>query len=127
MFAKVELTEELKNFIQQWKKHNESFEEIKELIFTSEMLKANYTIVDQFNIGIQFQEIKRNTFSKTLNNKELNYIEGILLERLIAKHKGIKLMPFEEHLKQVEKRCEYVLAKSKSSKIFASVVERLGL
>lgn len=124
MFAKVELTKELSDFISQCKKHNESFEEIKELIFTSKMLKKDYSFIDQFNIKIQFQKMKNNTFFKVLNNKELNYIEGILLERLMNKHNKIELISFEEHLKKIEKCCEYVPTKNIITKIFAS--ERLS-
>lgn len=126
MFAKVELTKELNDFINQCKNHNESFEEIKELIFTSEMLKRNYSFVDQLNIKMQFQEMKNNTFFKVLNNKELNYIEGMLLERLIDKHDNIELKSLEEHLKEIEMCCEYVPAKSKATKMFACISERFG-
>lgn len=126
MFAKVELTKELNDFINQCKNHNESFEEIKELIFTSEMLKRNYSFVDQLNIKMQFQEMKNNTFFKVLNNKELNYIEGMLLERLIDKHDNIELKSLEEHLKEIEMCCEYVPAKSKAAKMFACISERFG-
>lgn len=126
MFAKVELTKELNDFINQCKNHNESFEEIKELIFTSEMLKRNYSFVDQLNIKMQFQGMKNNTFFKVLNNKELNYIEGMLLERLIDKHDNIELKSLEEHLKEIEMCCEYVPAKSKATKMFACISERFG-
>ena len=126
MFAKVELTKELNDFINKCKNHNESFEEIKELIFTSEMLKRNYSFVDQLNIKMQFQGMKNNTFFKVLNNKELNYIEGMLLERLIDKHDNIELKSLEEHLKEIEMCCEYVPAKSKATKMFACISERFG-
>ena len=126
MFAKVELTKELNDFINQCKNHNESFEEIKELIFTFEMLKRNYSFVDQLNIKMQFQGMKNNTFFKVLNNKELNYIEGMLLERLIDKHDNIELKSLEEHLKEIEMCCEYVPAKSKATKMFACISERFG-
>ena len=126
MFAKVELTKELNDFINQCKNHNERFEEIKELIFTSEMLKRNYSFVDQLNIKMQFQGMKNNTFFKVLNNKELNYIEGMLLERLIDKHDNIELKSLKEHLKEIEICCEYVPAKSKATKMFACISERFG-
>lgn len=126
MFAKVELTKELNDFINQCKNHNESFEEIKELIFTSEMLKRNYSFVDQLNIKMQFQGMKNNTFFKVLNNKKLNYIEGMLLERLIDKHDNIELKSLEEHLKEIEMCCKYVPAKSKTAKMFACISERFG-
>lgn len=126
MFARVELTKELADFIKESKKHSESFEEIKELIFTTEMIKKNYSFVDQINIILQFQKMKNNTFYKTLNNKELNYIEGMLLERLIAKHNGLELPSFENHLEQVKECCEEIPPKSSLAKIFDFISERFS-
>lgn len=125
MFAKVELTDEIIKFIKEAETYNESFEEIKELIFTSDMLKREYSFYDQINIILQFQKIKNNTFYKTLNNKELNYIEGMLLERLITKYNGLKIMPFEQHLKLIENCCEYMPEKKKFFKIFDFILERI--
>lgn len=126
MFAKVELTKELANFINESKKHTESFEEIKELIFTTEMIKKDYSFVEQINIVLQFQEIKNNTFYKALNNKELNYIEGMLLVRIIDKHNGLELPSFENHLEQVKECCKEIPPKSNFAKIFDFISERFS-
>ena len=61
-----------------------------------------------------------------MSPKELNYIEGMLLERLIDKHDNIELKSLEEHLKEIEMCCEYVPAKSKATKMFACISERFG-
>ena len=46
MFAKLELTEDLKKFIKDTEYLNEDFNDIKELLFTSEMTKIKYSLVD---------------------------------------------------------------------------------
>ncbi len=120
MFAKVELTDEIIKFIKNSETHNESFNEIKELIFTSDMLNLKYSVIEQMKIKIQFQEMKNNTFYKILHNKELNYIEGMLFERLVTKYNGLELMSIEEHLKLIKECCEDIPPKKK-----LNIIERI--
>ena len=37
-------------------------------------------------LSIQFQEIKNSAFNKILNKKKLNFPEGFVIERLLAKY-----------------------------------------
>lgn len=106
MFAILELTEENVKILKEIKTHNEDFEEMKELIFTTKMLNQEYSLVDQINIKFQFQELKENAYYKALNKQKLNIIEGMLIERIIAKYNGYELISIEEHLKLIDQCCE---------------------
>lgn len=105
MYATIELNEEIISFLNSMKKHTESFEEIKELVFTKERLKKNYTVVEKFNLTLQFQEIKKSAINKALNNQKLNYPEGFLIERLIAKYFDEKMISVEDHCKLINSNC----------------------
>lgn len=101
MYAKVELTNEVYNFINKLENHIESFVEIKELVFSNEMLKKKYTIADMLQYSIMFQEIKYSAFNKVKRKKKLNYPEGIVFERLMAKYTNT-LIPFNDYLKTIK-------------------------
>lgn len=105
MYATIELNEEIIRFLIYMKKHTESFEEIKELVFTQERLKKNYTVAEKFNLTMQFQEIKKSAINKALNNQKLNYPEGFLIERLIAKYFDEKMISVEDHCKLINSNC----------------------
>ena len=70
MFAKLELTEDIKKFIKDTEYLDEDFNEIKELLFTSEMTKVEYSLIDIMNIQFYFKEIKMSAYSKVKNNQE---------------------------------------------------------
>lgn len=118
MYAELELTKDIENFIKNTETYNESFDEIKELLFTSKMKKNTYSITDILNITMQYQNIKRNTYYKVLHEEKLNFIEGMLIERLITKYNGLELVSVEKHLKMIEENCIIVPDKNKISKLF---------
>ena len=120
MFALLELTEENMKILKETKTHNENFEEIKELIFTTKMLKKEYSLVDQINIKFQFQELKKNAYYKALNKQKLNIIEGLLIERIIAKYNEYELISIEEHLKLIDQCCEDITEKRNLLRFFES-------
>lgn len=99
MYAEVELSDAIINFINNVKDHNETFDEIKELVFSSEMLNRKFTFIDIFNYLTMFQNIKLSAFNKVLNSQKLNYAEGIIFERLMDKYSN-SLIPFNEYLKK---------------------------
>ena len=59
------------------------------------------------NLTLIFQEIKKSAIDKVLQNKELNFPEGFVIERLIAKHFNEKIPSVEEHFKQIKEECSY--------------------
>lgn len=105
MYAKVELDDEMLKIMNCIKNHSESFDEIKELVFTKERLGVNYKIGDIFNFIFMFQEIKNSAINKVLNNQKLNFPEGFVIERLIAKYTKQELLSVEEHIEQIKKNC----------------------
>lgn len=110
MWAKIELNDEIINFLNIAKEHTETFEEIKKLVFTQERLKENYNITEQINLTLQFQNIKQSAIKKALNNQKLNYPEGFLIERLMAKYLD------EENMVSVEKQCKIINSNCNTSK-----------
>ncbi len=105
MYAKVELDDEMLKIMNCIKNHSESFDEIKELVFTKERLGVNYKIGDIFNFIFIFQEIKNSAINKVLNNQKLNFPEGFVIERLIAKYTKQELLSVEEHIEQIKTNC----------------------
>ena len=126
MFAKLELTEDIKKFIKDTEYLNEDFNDIKELLFTSEMTKIKYSLVDIMNIQFHFKEIKRSTYHKVKSNQKLNIIEGMLIERLLTKYNVLILMSVEEHLNFIYKNCEDVESKRGIFAIIRQFSERIG-
>lgn len=130
MWAKVELNNEMMDIINHIKQHNESFEEIKSLFFTKERLNKDCTIAETINLTLIFQEIKKSAIDKVLQNKELNFPEGFVIERLIAKHFNEKIPSVEEHFKQIKEECSYSKEKqekkwTKICKIYNSFLDKL--
>lgn len=105
MYAKVELDDEMLKIMNCIKNRSESFDEIKELVFTKERLGVNYKIGDIFNFIFIFQEIKNSAINKVLNNQKLNFPEGFVIERLIAKYTKQELLSVEEHIEQIKTNC----------------------
>ena len=126
MFAKLELTEDIKKFIKDTEYLDEDFNEIKELLFTSEMTKVEYSLIDIMNIQFYFKEIKMSVYSKVKNNQELDIIEGMLIERLLTKYNGLNLISVEEHLKWINENCEEVEPKMGLIGIIKQISERIG-
>lgn len=110
MWATIELNDEIINFLNIAKEHTETFEEIKKLVFTQERLKENYSITEQINLTLQFQSIKQSAIKKALNNQKLNYPEGFLIERLMAKYLD------EETMVSVEEQCKIINSNCNISK-----------
>lgn len=126
MFAKLELTEDIKKFIKDTEYLNEDFNEIKELLFTSEMTMVEYSLVDIINIQFHFKEIKMSAYSKIKNNQELNIIEGMLIDRLLTKYNGLSLISVEKHLEWINENCEEVEPKMGLIGIIKQFSERIG-
>ena len=64
------------------------------------------------------------------HNKELNFPEGFVIERLIAKHFNEKIPSVEEHFKQIKEECSYSKEKqekkwTKICKIYNSFLDKL--
>lgn len=126
MFAKLELTEDIKKFIKDTEYLNEDFNGIKELLFTSEMTRVEYSLVDIINIQFHFKEIKMSAYSKIKNNQELNIIEGMLIDRLLTKYNGLSLMSVEKHLEWINENCKEVESKMGLIGIIKQFLERIG-
>lgn len=105
MYAKIELDDEFLKFINEIQNHIETFDEIKELVFTKKRLSKQCNAIEMVNLSLQFQEIKRSAIKKVLNNEILNFPEGFLIERLIAKYNNDKYISVEEHFEQISKNC----------------------
>lgn len=102
LLAKVDLTDDIKEFINYSKNHTESFEEIRKLVFTKERLSKPCTASDIVNLSFQFQRIKDSAINKILHEEVLNFPEGLLIERLLAKYTNEEYIPVEEHIKQIK-------------------------
>ena len=105
MWATVELTDDVLQFINDTKDYNESYDEIKELVFTQKRLNKECSMAEMFNLALQFKEIKNSAIKKVLNKQELNFPEGFLFERLLSKYSNEKLLTVEEHFKQINLNC----------------------
>lgn len=105
MYAKVELNDEILSFIKKFQNHTESFEEIRELVFTKERMNNSCSAPEIFNLTLQFQEIKRSAINKVLKQQKLNFPEGFIFERLISKYSNDNPLSVEEHIKQIRLNC----------------------
>lgn len=105
MYAKIELDNDVLEFINKIQNHTETFEEIQELVFTKKRLNQQCSAIEMVNLSLQFQEIKRSAISKILNQEKLNFPEGFLIERLVAKYNNEDYIPVEEHFEQISKNC----------------------
>lgn len=105
MWAKIDLTDDVVKFINEVQKHNESFDEIRELVFTKERLNTNYSAIEMLQLSMQFNEIKHSALNKILNNQPLNFPEGFLVERLMAKYMNEDYIPVEEHVARIRNNC----------------------
>ena len=105
MWAEVELNEEMITFINEAKKHTETFDKIKELVITKESPKRNCSMSEKLMLSIQFQEIKNSAFNKILNKKKLNFPEGFVIERLLAKYNNEDYPSVEEHIELIKSNC----------------------
>ena len=105
MWATVELTDDILQFINDTKDYNETYDEIKELVFTQKRLNKECSMAEMFNLALQFKEIKNTAIKKILNKQELNFPEGFLIERLLSKYSNEKLLTVEEHFKQINLNC----------------------
>ncbi len=101
LWAEITVDDEILKFIDNIKEHTESFDEIKDLVFTKKRLSTDCTASEMFYLTLQFQEIKRSAIDKILNNKRLNFPEGFLIERLLAKYMNINYPSVEEHIKEI--------------------------
>lgn len=113
MWAKVELSDEIISFINNARNHIESFEEVKELVFSEDMLKKQLSIVDVLNYTLLFQEIKTSAFNKVLKGEKLNYPEGIVFERLLAKAQTKELISFDKNIEDIRSNCHEVKSNKK--------------
>jgi len=105
MFATVELNEEILTFIKYSQEHIETFDEIKELVFTQNRLNKDCSMTEMFNLSLQFQDIKKSAIRKVLNQEKLNFPEGFVIERLIAKYFNETTLSVEEHINQIKLNC----------------------
>lgn len=105
MWAEVELNNEIQNFINQSKNHIETFDEIKELVFTRERLSKNCSTIEMFNLSLQFQKIKNSAFDKVLKHQKLNFPEGFVFERLLNKYFSEENISVEEHIQRIKLSC----------------------
>ena len=93
-------------------------------------MSKDCTIAETINLTLIFQEIKKSAIDKVLQNKELNFPEGFVIERLIAKHFNEKIPSVEEHFKQIKEECNYSKEKqekkwTKICKIYNSFLDKL--
>lgn len=107
MWAELELCDEIQEFIDYEKSHNESFEEIRKLVFTKKRLNTNYSFIEIMNLTLMFQDIKMSAINKVLNKKILTFPEGFVIERLLAKYRDSNYISVEEHFKQIQKDSSY--------------------
>lgn len=105
MWAKVEVDEEILNFIDYAKNHNETLDEMKELVFTKQRLNHNYSMTDLMNFNFIFQKIKCSALEKVLKNENLNFPEGFVFERLLAKYSNEEFLSVEDHMNQIKLSC----------------------
>lgn len=105
MYAKVEVTQEILDFIEKTKKRNETFDEIKEIAFSEEMKKRKLSSLEIFNYIMMFHKIKLSAYNKVINKKELNFPEGLIFERLLLKYNNEELPSFEDYMKYINNNC----------------------
>lgn len=107
MWAELELCDEIQKFIDYEKSHNESFDEIRKLVFTKKRLNTNYSFIEIMNLTLMFQDIKMSAINKVLNKKILTFPEGFVIERLLAKYRNSNYISVEDHFKQIQKESSH--------------------
>ncbi len=115
MWAEVELNDSILEFINYEKSYNESFEEMRNLVFTQKRLNTDYSVADMFNLNNMFQKIKASALEKVLNKQKLDFSEGFVFERLLMKYENKELMSVEEHFQEINRNC-YINREDKRKK-----------
>ena len=105
MWAKIDLTDDVVKFVNEVQENNETFEEIRELVFTKERLNTNYSAIEILQLSMQFNDIKHSALHKIINNQPLNFSEGFLIERLMAKYMNEDYISVEEHVARIRNNC----------------------
>lgn len=123
MYAEVEPTEEIINFINNTKNQNESFDDIKEISFSKEMKKKKLSALEIFNYTMMFHKIKTSAYNKVINREKLNLPEGLVFERLLLKYNNEELPSFEEYMTYINNNCTEI--KSKKNKVYDSLFKLL--
>lgn len=123
MWATVELNDEIIKFVKDVRLHTETFDEIKELVFTKERLSKECNILDMMNLTLQFQDIKNSALSKIEKQKQLNFPEGFVVERLMSKYFNNELIPVEEHIKQIKASSSNRKERRKNDSIFTKLYD----
>ncbi len=115
MWAEVELNDSILEFINYEKSYNESFEEMRNLVFTQKRLNTDYSVADMFNLNNMFQKIKASALEKVLNRQKLDFSEGFVFERLLMKYENKDLKSVEEHFQEINRNC-YINREDKRKK-----------
>ena len=113
MWATVELTDDILQFINDTKDYNETYDEIKELVFTQKRLNKECSMAEMFNLALQFKEIKNTAIKKILNKQELNFPEGFLIERLLSKYERKTTKLYNQLIKKLFKKGDEKFERSK--------------
>ncbi len=79
------MKEEIMNLLKIIEKHDESYEEIKELIFTDKMKEKKYNTNMQNQIVNNFLKLKQSLIMSLKKDEDLTYMEAFILYRLIVK------------------------------------------
>lgn len=118
MWAEVEVTQDIKLFIQEVRCTVEPFEDIKQIAFNEKMASKKYSIPEMIYYSTLFHQIKNSAFDKVLKKKKLDLLEGIIFDRLLTKYNNEPLLPFNDYLKSVNDSCIKPSKKKNLLKIF---------
>lgn len=113
------IEEEMNAIIDELQSHEETYEEIKELIFTEEMLDTEYSIAEKSIIMANFKAIKKNALN---NVRKLAPAENLIFSRLVEKHYGLK-RPVEDTFREIEN--ELIQNKQQQNSILNNIVNKL--
>lgn len=123
MWAEVEPTKEIVEFINNTKDQTESFDIIKEISFSKDMKKKELSALEVFNYTMMFRKIKSTAYNKVINRQKLNFPEGLVFERLLLKYNNEELLSFEEYMTNINSCCE--IKETKKNKICDSLFKLL--
>lgn len=62
-------------------------------------------MTEMLNLNLIFQEIKSSALNKVLKKEKLNFPEGFVFQRLLAKYYDEDFLSVEDHMKQIKLEC----------------------
>ena len=79
------MNEQIMDVLNNMKKHQESYEEIRELVFTDRMRQKQYTPEEEQLVIDNFFKVKNNAIDSILKEEKVTFLEAVVFYRILFK------------------------------------------